>query len=164
MLLTVRWREFIRISVICRFKVVSRRSWTVAWGWTAPPSSATEAVCPTLEPPSGKCYGSVPWPLFSSPTLPSVTPGKRISATEVAVTVTSVIPCWRTCSSLHLHAFLCSIGDFAIKKGTRVVINLWSLHHDEKEWENPERFDPGERKYHGEAFLHNICFTCLFKY
>ncbi|TWW78059.1 steroid 17-alpha-hydroxylase/17,20 lyase [Takifugu flavidus] len=36
-----------------------------------------------------------------------------------------------------------SIGDFAVKKGTRVVINLWSLHHDEKEWENPERFDPG---------------------
>lgn len=61
--------------MICRFKVVSRRSWTVAWGWTAPPSSATEAVCPTLKPPSGKCYGSVPWPLFSSPTLPSVTPG-----------------------------------------------------------------------------------------
>lgn len=63
--------------MICRFKVVSRRSWTVAWGLTAPPSSATEAVCPTLNPPSGKCYGSVPWPLFSSPTLPSVTPGTR---------------------------------------------------------------------------------------
>ena len=39
---------------------------------------------------------------------------------------------------------LCSIGDFTVRKGTRVIINLWSLHHDEKEWENPEHFDPGE--------------------
>uniref|UniRef100_H3DQX4 Steroid 21-hydroxylase n=3 Tax=Tetraodon nigroviridis TaxID=99883 RepID=H3DQX4_TETNG len=36
-----------------------------------------------------------------------------------------------------------SIGDFTVKRGTRVIINLWSLHHDEKEWENPELFDPG---------------------
>ncbi|KAM8859950.1 steroid 17-alpha-hydroxylase/17,20 lyase isoform 2-T2 [Spinachia spinachia] len=36
-----------------------------------------------------------------------------------------------------------SLGDFAVKKGTRVIINLWSLHHDEKEWKNPELFDPG---------------------
>uniref|UniRef100_A0A672H2Y9 Steroid 17-alpha-hydroxylase/17,20 lyase n=1 Tax=Salarias fasciatus TaxID=181472 RepID=A0A672H2Y9_SALFA len=36
-----------------------------------------------------------------------------------------------------------SIGDFTVRKGTRVVINLWSLHHDEEEWTDPERFDPG---------------------
>nr|AFM35728.1 17-alpha-hydroxylase [Thamnaconus septentrionalis] len=36
-----------------------------------------------------------------------------------------------------------SIGDFRVRKGTRVVINLWSLHHDEEEWRNPETFDPG---------------------
>ncbi|KAG7513146.1 steroid 17-alpha-hydroxylase/17,20 lyase [Solea senegalensis] len=36
-----------------------------------------------------------------------------------------------------------SIGDFTVRKGSRVIINLWSLHHDEKEWENPELFDPG---------------------
>ncbi|XP_039995838.1 steroid 17-alpha-hydroxylase/17,20 lyase [Xiphias gladius] len=36
-----------------------------------------------------------------------------------------------------------SIGDFAVRKGTRVIINLWSLHHDEKEWKNPDLFDPG---------------------
>ncbi|XP_069045258.1 steroid 17-alpha-hydroxylase/17,20 lyase-like isoform X2 [Lepisosteus oculatus] len=36
-----------------------------------------------------------------------------------------------------------SIGDYNIWKGTRVIINLWSLHHDEKEWKNPELFDPG---------------------
>ncbi|CAN9500144.1 unnamed protein product [Ophioblennius macclurei] len=36
-----------------------------------------------------------------------------------------------------------SIGDFAVKKGTRVIINLWSLHHDDQEWKDPERFNPG---------------------
>ncbi|XP_041645223.1 steroid 17-alpha-hydroxylase/17,20 lyase [Cheilinus undulatus] len=36
-----------------------------------------------------------------------------------------------------------SIGDFTVRRGTRVIINLWSLHHDEKEWKNPELFDPG---------------------
>ncbi|XP_047206886.1 steroid 17-alpha-hydroxylase/17,20 lyase [Girardinichthys multiradiatus] len=35
-----------------------------------------------------------------------------------------------------------SIGNFRVKKGTRVIINLWSLHHDEKEWNSPEVFDP----------------------
>ncbi|XP_040905588.1 steroid 17-alpha-hydroxylase/17,20 lyase [Toxotes jaculatrix] len=36
-----------------------------------------------------------------------------------------------------------SIGDFTVRRGTRVIINLWSLHHDEKEWKDPELFDPG---------------------
>ncbi|XP_024916279.1 steroid 17-alpha-hydroxylase/17,20 lyase isoform X2 [Cynoglossus semilaevis] len=36
-----------------------------------------------------------------------------------------------------------SLGDFAIRKGSRVIINLWSLHHDENEWKDPELFDPG---------------------
>ncbi|KAM4703862.1 steroid 17-alpha-hydroxylase/17,20 lyase [Rhinophrynus dorsalis] len=34
------------------------------------------------------------------------------------------------------------IGEYTIPKDTRVVINLWSLHHDEKEWTNPEEFNP----------------------
>uniref|UniRef100_A0A668AJ00 Cytochrome P450, family 17, subfamily A, polypeptide 1 n=1 Tax=Myripristis murdjan TaxID=586833 RepID=A0A668AJ00_9TELE len=36
-----------------------------------------------------------------------------------------------------------SLGEFTVRKGARVIINLWSLHHDEKEWKNPELFDPG---------------------
>ncbi|PIO14984.1 hypothetical protein AB205_0033090, partial [Aquarana catesbeiana] len=36
-----------------------------------------------------------------------------------------------------------SIGEYAIPKDARVVINLWSLHHDEKEWVNPHLFSPG---------------------
>ncbi|XP_066477570.1 steroid 17-alpha-hydroxylase/17,20 lyase [Tiliqua scincoides] len=36
-----------------------------------------------------------------------------------------------------------SIGEYDIPKGTRVMINLWSIHHDEKEWNNPGEFNPG---------------------
>lgn len=37
-----------------------------------------------------------------------------------------------------------SIGEFSIDKGTNVVINLWALHHNEKEWHRPDQFMPGE--------------------
>lgn len=42
------------------------------------------------------------------------------------------------------HCLLCSIGEYSIPKGARVIINLWSVHHDEKEWDKPEEFNPGE--------------------
>ncbi|EMP37605.1 Steroid 17-alpha-hydroxylase/17,20 lyase [Chelonia mydas] len=36
-----------------------------------------------------------------------------------------------------------SIGEYTIRKGAQVLVNLWSLHHDEKEWDKPEEFNPG---------------------
>lgn len=36
-----------------------------------------------------------------------------------------------------------SLGTFSVKKGTRVVVNLWSLHHNPKEWPSPDKFEPG---------------------
>lgn len=47
------------------------------------------------------------------------------------------------------HACICfsdSIGEYTIPKGTRVIINLWSLHFNEKEWVSPHLFDPGVYK------------------
>uniref|UniRef100_A0A8C9E8G0 Steroid 17-alpha-hydroxylase/17,20 lyase n=1 Tax=Phocoena sinus TaxID=42100 RepID=A0A8C9E8G0_PHOSS len=35
-----------------------------------------------------------------------------------------------------------SIGDLTIDKGTDVVVNLWALHHSEKEWHRPDLFMP----------------------
>ncbi|KAM5141028.1 steroid 17-alpha-hydroxylase/17,20 lyase-like [Mantella aurantiaca] len=35
-----------------------------------------------------------------------------------------------------------SIGGYTIPKGAHVIINLWSLHFDEKEWVNPHLFNP----------------------
>ncbi|XP_028631473.1 steroid 17-alpha-hydroxylase/17,20 lyase [Grammomys surdaster] len=35
-----------------------------------------------------------------------------------------------------------SIGEFTIPKDTHVTVNLWALHHDENEWDQPDRFMP----------------------
>ncbi|XP_004701357.1 steroid 17-alpha-hydroxylase/17,20 lyase [Echinops telfairi] len=35
-----------------------------------------------------------------------------------------------------------SIGEFAVDKGTQVIINLWAMHHSEKEWHQPDQFKP----------------------
>ncbi|KAM9612261.1 steroid 17-alpha-hydroxylase/17,20 lyase isoform 3-T3 [Morphnus guianensis] len=43
----------------------------------------------------------------------------------------------------HVSLADTSIGEYSIPKGARVVINLWSVHHDEKEWDKPEEFNPG---------------------
>ncbi|XP_076016444.1 steroid 17-alpha-hydroxylase/17,20 lyase [Genypterus blacodes] len=42
----------------------------------------------------------------------------------------------------HVALSNTSIGEFQVRKGTRVIINLWSIHHDEREWKNPQMFDP----------------------
>lgn len=35
-----------------------------------------------------------------------------------------------------------SIGEFTIPKDTQVIVNIWALHHDENEWDQPDRFMP----------------------
>ncbi len=34
------------------------------------------------------------------------------------------------------------IGDYDVPAGTRIVIPIQAVHHDEKTWPNPDRFDP----------------------
>uniref|UniRef100_A0A8D0H1T8 Steroid 17-alpha-hydroxylase/17,20 lyase n=1 Tax=Sphenodon punctatus TaxID=8508 RepID=A0A8D0H1T8_SPHPU len=43
----------------------------------------------------------------------------------------------------HVALTEASIGEYTIPKGARVIINLWSIHHDEKEWDKPAEFNPG---------------------
>ncbi|XP_061109233.1 steroid 17-alpha-hydroxylase/17,20 lyase [Conger conger] len=35
-----------------------------------------------------------------------------------------------------------SIGGHRIHKGTRVLVNMWHIHHDPQQWEQPEKFMP----------------------
>ncbi|XP_059804076.1 steroid 17-alpha-hydroxylase/17,20 lyase [Hypanus sabinus] len=42
----------------------------------------------------------------------------------------------------HVALVDTSIGGYTIPKGTQVTVNLWAIHHDEREWKNPDIFDP----------------------
>ncbi|KAL4618204.1 steroid 17-alpha-hydroxylase/17,20 lyase-like isoform X1 [Arapaima gigas] len=35
-----------------------------------------------------------------------------------------------------------SLGEHSIAKGTRVLVNMWSVHHDPQQWDDPEKFKP----------------------
>ncbi|XP_078681656.1 steroid 17-alpha-hydroxylase/17,20 lyase-like [Branchiostoma floridae x Branchiostoma belcheri] len=35
-----------------------------------------------------------------------------------------------------------SVGDFDVPQGTRVMFNLWAIHHDERHWTDPATFNP----------------------
>ncbi|KAM3590350.1 uncharacterized protein V6R79_007979 [Siganus canaliculatus] len=36
-----------------------------------------------------------------------------------------------------------SIGGHAVGRGTRVLVNMWSIHHDPQHWDKPDLFNPG---------------------
>ncbi|KAJ8008588.1 hypothetical protein DPEC_G00106450 [Dallia pectoralis] len=48
----------------------------------------------------------------------------------------------------HIALTTSSIGGHSICKGTRVLVNLWAIHHDPEHWDTPEDFRP-------ERFLDN---------
>ncbi|XP_071370787.1 steroid 17-alpha-hydroxylase/17,20 lyase-like, partial [Centroberyx affinis] len=35
-----------------------------------------------------------------------------------------------------------SIGGHSISRGTRVLVNMWSIHHDPQHWDKPDLFNP----------------------
>ncbi|KAM9700006.1 LOW QUALITY PROTEIN: cytochrome P450 17A2 [Menidia menidia] len=35
-----------------------------------------------------------------------------------------------------------SIGGHAVRRGTRVLVNMWSIHHDPQNWDRPDLFHP----------------------
>lgn len=37
----------------------------------------------------------------------------------------------------------CSIGGHPVRQGTRVLVNMWSIHHDPQHWDKPDLFNPG---------------------
>ncbi|KAL1551761.1 trimethyltridecatetraene synthase-like [Salvia divinorum] len=36
----------------------------------------------------------------------------------------------------------CKVGEYDIKKGTQVLVNIWTIHIDPLIWENPNEFNP----------------------
>ncbi|RVE60878.1 hypothetical protein OJAV_G00185370 [Oryzias javanicus] len=35
-----------------------------------------------------------------------------------------------------------SIGGYPVRRGTRVLVNMWSIHHDPQNWDKPDLFQP----------------------
>ncbi|XP_077444402.1 cytochrome P450 17A2 isoform X5 [Stigmatopora argus] len=36
-----------------------------------------------------------------------------------------------------------SVGHHAVRRGTRVLVNMWAIHHDPSHWDRPDLFTPG---------------------
>ena len=54
---------------------------------------------------------------------------------------------WRRCSSLAPlfgHKTTCdtTLSGYHIPKDTTVLLNIWAINHDEREWEDPDEFNP----------------------
>lgn len=43
----------------------------------------------------------------------------------------------------QILTFSSSIGGHPVRPGTRVLVNMWSIHHDPQEWDKPDLFNPG---------------------
>lgn len=55
----------------------------------------------------------------------------------------------RCCCCLWTNRILCvchSIGGHRVRRGTRVLVNMWSIHHDPEHWDKPDLFNPGKQQ------------------
>ena len=58
------------------------------------------------------------------------------------------VPRKTTCNTL--------IDGKAIPGGTQVILNLWAIHHDEREWKSPELFEPERWLDKDGSFIHGL--------
>lgn len=59
----------------------------------------------------------------------------------------------------HCPVESCTVGGYTIPKGSRVFVNVWSMHRDPEAWQNPLEFHPerflkelGKFEYQGTNF------------
>ena len=46
-----------------------------------------------------------------------------------------------------------SVGGHSVGRGTRVLVNMWSIHHDPHHWDKPDLFNPGKTQPPSEKWL-----------
>uniref|UniRef100_A0A8W8IQX5 Steroid 17-alpha-hydroxylase/17,20 lyase n=1 Tax=Magallana gigas TaxID=29159 RepID=A0A8W8IQX5_MAGGI len=80
--------------------------------------------------------------IFFGPHQPSMKDRSKLDYTEACL-----FESMRLSNVLGLgvpHMTICDsqIGGYDVPKGTTVLIYFWALHHDPKQWKDPEQFDP----------------------
>lgn len=73
---------------------------------------------------------------------PEVKDKKRLPYMEATITETLRISSLVPLSIPHKTTIDTTLGGYFIPKGTTVIPNLWSLHHDSSVWEDPYKFMP----------------------
>ncbi len=73
---------------------------------------------------------------------PTIEDRQRIPYVEALILETLRYTGLTALSLPHYSSCNSELGGFFIPKGTLIFPNLWSLHHNEKYWENPFEFDP----------------------
>ena len=68
---------------------------------------------------------------------------KKCNCHYLEATLTEVLRCI-TVAPIFPHRTTCdtTLAGYHIPKETNVLLNIWAINHDEREWENPEEFNP----------------------
>ncbi|XP_048092139.1 steroid 17-alpha-hydroxylase/17,20 lyase [Alosa alosa] len=87
-----------------------------------------------------ECVGAERAPLLSDRTQMPVLDSVMCEVMRIRPVSPLLIP--------HVAMQDTSIGGHSVAKGTRVLVNMWAIHHDPQQWDQPESFRP-------ERFLDN---------
>ena len=73
----------------------------------------------------------------------SVSLEKRSNCHHLEATLTEVLRC-QTVAPVFPHKTTrdTTLAGYHIPKDTTILLNIWAINHDEREWENPEEFNP----------------------
>ena len=74
--------------------------------------------------------------------LPELEDKKNLPYLEATITETLRLSSLVPLSVPHKTTVDTTLQGYSIPKGTTVLINLWSLHHDPQNWDDPEAFRP----------------------
>ena len=68
---------------------------------------------------------------------------KKRNCHYLEATLTEVLRCV-TVAPIFPHKTTCdtTLSGYHIPKDTTVLLNIWAINHDEREWQNPEEFNP----------------------
>lgn len=74
--------------------------------------------------------------------MPELNDRKQLPLIEAVLNETSRLSSVVPLSIPHKTTRETSLGKYAIPRDTTILVNLWAIHHDEREWDEPMLFKP----------------------